>query len=84
MISIFSYAYLTSVWLHWRNVYIGLLPIFQLGYLSFFIDLNEMFVYFGNLSPCQSHHLQIFSPSLNVVFFFFYGLLCCAKSYEFD
>ena len=32
MLSIFSCAYWPSVCLPWRNVYSGLLPIFQLGF----------------------------------------------------
>ena len=37
------------VCLLWRNVYLGLLPIFWLGCLLFFdIELYELFVYFGN------------------------------------
>ena len=46
MLSIFSYAYWPSVFFLWRNVYLGVLPIFQLG--CFFVELYELFVYFGN------------------------------------
>ena len=44
MLSIFSCW--SSVCLLWRNVYLGLLPIFWLGCLFFDIELNELFVYF--------------------------------------
>ena len=33
MLSIFSYACWSSVYVLWRNVYLGSLPIFQLGFL---------------------------------------------------
>ena len=39
---------LSSVWLLWGNVYLGLLPIFQLGCFFFDNELCELFVYFGN------------------------------------
>ena len=43
----FSCACWPSLCLLWRNVYLGLLPIFWLG--CFFIaELYELFVYFGN------------------------------------
>ena len=47
MLSIFSCAYCSSVCLLWRNVSLGLLPIFWLGCLFFFvIGLYELFVCF--------------------------------------
>ena len=39
---------LSSVWLLWRNLYLCLLPVFQLGCLFFDTELCELFVYFGN------------------------------------
>ena len=37
-----------SVHLPWRDVYLGLLPMFLLGYLVFFyIELCKLFIYFG-------------------------------------
>ena len=47
MLSIFSCACWPSVCILWRNVYSGLLPIFQLGCLFFAVELYELFVYFG-------------------------------------
>ena len=49
MLSIFSCTSWPSVCLLWRSVYLGLLPIFQLGFLGFFgVELYELFVYFGD------------------------------------
>ena len=35
--------------------------IFLYFFIFFYIELLELFVYFGRLIPCQSVHLQIFS-----------------------
>ena len=50
MLSISSYAHWPSACLLWRNVYLGLLPIFQLFFVCLFfaVDLYELFVYFGD------------------------------------
>ena len=48
MLTISSCAYWPPVYLLWRNVYLVLLPIFQLGCLVFAIELYELSVYFGN------------------------------------
>ena len=37
-----------SVYVLWRNVYLGLLPIFLLGCLFFIIEFYELFIHFGN------------------------------------
>ena len=39
---------LRSVCLVWIKVYLGLLPIFQLGICFVIVELYELFVYFGN------------------------------------
>ena len=71
MLSIFSCAYWPSVFLRWRNVYLGLLPFFN-WVVWFFLLLyskNSMnCLYILELSSCGLHHLQIFSPILSVVF----------------
>ena len=47
----------------WRNVYLGLLPIFWLGYIFISdIEVVRAICLFWIFIPCQLHHLQIFSP----------------------
>ena len=48
MLGVFSCACWPSVYLLWRNVYLGPLPIFLIGLIFFDIDFYELFVYFGN------------------------------------
>ena len=47
-LNIFSCAFWPSVYLLWRNIYLAVLPIFWLGCLFFYIELHELFVYFGD------------------------------------
>ena len=68
MLSIFSCAYWPSLCLLWRNVYLGLPPIFQLGCLVFCCCVVWAVCIFWKLSPCWVHHLQIFSPILFILF----------------
>ena len=46
----------------WKNICLDLLPIFRLGCLFCYWILGAACT-FWKLGPCQSHHLQIFSPS---------------------
>ena len=48
MLSIFSCASWPSVCLLWRNVCLGLPPIFGLGCFFFDIELHELLAYFGD------------------------------------
>ena len=49
MLSIFLCVCWPSICLLWRNLYLGLPHCFWLGCLfSFYIDLHEVFVYFGD------------------------------------
>ena len=48
MLSIFSCAYWSSVFLLWKNVCLSLLPIVGLDFFFVVVELYELFVYFGN------------------------------------
>ena len=62
MLNIFSCACWPSGCHLWRNVYLGLLPIFWLGcLLSFWYWTVWAVCVFWKLIPCQLHYLQIFS-----------------------
>ena len=68
MLSILSCVCGQSVYLLWRNVYLGLLPIFGLGCLFFWFWAAWAACMFWRLILCQLLHFQIFSPILRVVF----------------
>ena len=68
MLSIFSCVCWPYVCLLWRNVYLGLLPIFWFSCLFFCYWIIWAVYIFWKLSLCQSHHLQIFCSSLSTLF----------------
>ena len=70
MLSTFSCSSRPSVCLLGRNVCLDLLPICWLGYLFSWYWAAWAVCKFWRLIPCGSHHLQIFSPILWVVFMF--------------
>ena len=70
MINIFSRASRTFVHLLWRNVYLGLLPIFQLGCLFFVIELYELFIYFGNEALMDHIICKYFLPVYSLFILF--------------
>ena len=82
MLSILSCVCWQSVYLIWRNVYLGLLPIFGLGCLFFCYWAAWAACKSWRLILCQLLHLQIFSPILRVVFWscLWFPLLC--KTYH--
>ena len=65
MLSTFSCVCWPSVYLLWRNVYLGLPPIF---WLSFFFNI-ELHCIFWKLIPCHFHQFaNIFSHSKGCLF----------------
>ena len=69
MLSILSCVCWPSVYLLWRNVYLGLLLFFGLGCLFFWYWATWAACKSWRLILCQLLHLQIFSPILRVLFF---------------
>ena len=86
MLSIFSCAYWPSVCLLWRNVYLGLLPIFRLGYLLLSC-MNCLYIL--EIKPLSvASFATIFFHTAGCLFvflfvLFFYGFLCFAKAFKF-
>ena len=77
IMSIFSCTYCPSVSLLWRNVYLGLLPIFWFGWLGCLADIksHELFVNIVNL-PLVGHIIsKDFLPICGLSFHLF-PLLC--------
>ena len=64
----------------WRNVYLGLLPIFQLGCLGFVWSVCM----FWSLSSVGSIICKYCLLVHRLPFHFVYGFLCCTKMYKFD
>ena len=71
--SIFSCACLSFICLLWRNVYLGLLPIFHFIFLYRTVWYWTVCI-FWTLSPCQSHNFQSL-PFCRLSFHFVYGFL---------
>ena len=70
MLNIFSYAYWLSLCLLWRNVYLGLLPIFWLSCLFLCCWVVWVVCIFLKLGSYWLHHLQRLPPILWVIFSF--------------
>ena len=76
MLNVFSCACWPSVCLLWRNVYQGLLPMsitvfcpfFFLGFFGLLFWSCMSVCIFGELVPCQSCHVNIFSQSADCLF----------------
>ena len=80
MLNIFSCASWPLVCLLWRNVYLGLLPIFWLGCLFWYWAVCK----FGDESFVGRIVCKYFLPFCELSFHFVYGFLCCAKTFEFN
>ena len=71
MLSILSCVCWESVYLLWRNVYLGLLPIFGLGCLLFDIELHEL-LYVLEINPLSvASFANTFSHSEGCLFILF-------------
>ena len=68
---------LASVYLLLKNVYSGLLPIFNRVF--FYIELYELYV-FWILTPYHSSFASIFSHSVGCLFHFVAGFLAVKKA----
>ena len=85
MLSIFSCVCWPSVSLLWRNVCLGLWPIFLIGLLVFFdIKLYELFVYSRNKSLVYHIICKYFLPVHRLSFCSLDSFLCCAKAFKFN
>ena len=71
MLSIFLCAYWLPVFLLWRNVYLGLLPIFQLDCLFFDIELYELLLILEINPLSVALFANIFSHSIGCPFLLF-------------
>ena len=86
MLSIISCVCWPSVCLIWRNVYLGLLPIFQVGCLFFVIvvELYESFIHFGD-QPFVCCLICIdFLLFCGLLFHFINGFLWRAEAFGFN
>ena len=65
MLSIFSCAGWSPVFLLWKNVYLDLSPIFLLGYLSFVLISRMHYLYILEIKPLSvASFASIFSQSV--------------------
>ena len=83
MLSILLCVCWLSVYLLWRNVYLGSLPIVGLGCLFFWYWAAWAACKFWRLILGQLLHLQIFSPILRIVFSSSLWFPFCAKAFKF-
>ena len=85
MLRIFSYVYWPSVYLLWRNNYLGLLPIFWLGFLfSCYWAVWAAYI-FWKLILCQLFFIcNYFLPFWGLSFNLIYCFLCCAKGEDME
>ena len=72
-----------SVYLLWRNVYLGPLPIFGLGCLFFWYWAAWAACIFWRLILCQLLLCKYFLPFWGLSFHLVHGFLYCAKPFKF-
>ena len=69
-----------AIWL-WRNVCLDLLPILK---LIIYINLYEIFVYFGDQALVSCFICKDLLPFSVLCFCFVYDFLCCSKAFKFN
>ena len=74
---------LLAICLLWRNVYLGILPIFWWWCLLFCSWLYKLFVHFISSALVSCIICNIFSQSISCLLFV-YGSLCYAKAFKFN
>ena len=82
MLIVFSYASWPSVCLHWRNVYVGLLSTFWLGFFFFSllnIELHELFANFRDKPRVSCIICKSFLLFWELTFHFVYGFFAVQK-----
>ena len=82
MLIVFSYASWPSVCLHWRNVYVGLLSTFWLGFFFFSllnIELHELFANFRDKPLVSCIICKSFLLFWELSFHFVYGFFAVQK-----
>ena len=67
---------LLAIWKSsWRNIHLGIMPIFLLDFLGFFVELCERVVYFGNEVLVSHIFCKYFLPVHKLSFHFVYDFL---------
>ena len=84
MLSIFSCVCYPSVCLLWRNVCLGLFPLFDWVVCFSGLELYELPMYFRNESFVSCFICYYFLPSWGLSFHLSYSFLCSAKVFKFN
>ena len=79
MFSIFACACWPSICLLWRNVYLGLLLLYQWGWFFWLLSCMSC-LYILEIKPSLVvSFTTIFSYAIDCLFVFLYDFFCCAK-----
>ena len=82
MLSIFSCVCWQSICLLWRNVYLGLLPIFGLGFCFFDIELHKLLVYSRYKSHIRYMICKYFLYFYELSFHLLEDIACSRKEFQ--